>query len=114
MSRNYDTYLQDILEAIHRIESYVENVNRSTFEKEQMRFDAVIRNLEIIGEAVTRVPKSIQKNYPNVSWREIVGFRNRLIHAYFDIDIDIVWDAVQSELPILKTQIQRIIKKIRK
>ena len=74
-----------------------------------MRFDAVVRNLEIIGEAVKRVPNSIRENHPNVAWRQIAGLRDRLIHAYFDIDIDIIWDVVQSELPILKSEIQRIV-----
>ena len=79
------------------------------FETDRMRFDAVIRNLEIIGEAVKRVPNPIRKNHPSVAWRKIAGLRDRLIHAYFDIDIDIIWDIVHSELPILKTQVREII-----
>lgn len=68
MSRTYDTYLQDIVEAINRIESYVQDTTRSAFETERMRFDAVVRNLEVIGEAVKRVPESIRENYPSVAW----------------------------------------------
>lgn len=109
MSRTYDIYLQDIIEAIDRIESYVENTTRSQFESDRMRFDAVVRNLEVIGEAVKRVPNPIRENYPSVAWRKIAGLRDRLIHAYFDIDINIIWDVVQSELPILKSEVQRII-----
>ena len=109
MSRTYDIYLQDIVAAIDRIESYVQDTTRFQFEADRMRFDAVVRNLEIIGEAVKRVPDSIRENYPNVAWRQIAGLRDRLIHAYFDIDIDIIWDVVQSELPILKSEVQRII-----
>ena len=109
MSRTYDIYLQDIVEAINRVESYVQDITRSQFEIDRMRFDAVVRNLEIIGEAVKRVPNSIRENHPNVAWRQIAGLRDRLIHAYFDIDIDIIWDVVQSELPILKSEIQRIV-----
>ena len=109
MSRTYDIYLQDIVEAIKRIESYVQDTNRFQFETDQMRFDAVVRNLEVIGESVKRVPDSIRKNYPSVAWRKIAGLRDRLIHAYFDIDIDIIWDIVQSELPVLKSEIQRIL-----
>lgn len=77
-----------------------------------MRFDAVVRNLEIIGEAVKRVPDSIQENYPSVTWWKIAGLRDRLIHAYFNIEIAIIWDVVQSELPILKNEIQRIINEL--
>ena len=110
MSRNYSLYLQDIAEAIDRIQSYLEGVARDEFETNQMRLDAVIRNLQIIGEAVKKIPDSIQKKYPNIPWQEIAGLRNRVTHAYFNVDINIIWDVVQSELPILKPQVQRIIK----
>ena len=110
MSRNYSLYLQDIAEAIDRIQLYLEGVARDEFETNQMRLDAVIRNLQIIGEAVKKIPDSIQKKYPNIPWREIAGLRNRVTHAYFNVDINIIWDVVQSELPILKPQVQRIIK----
>ena len=109
MLRTSDIYLQDIVEAINRIESYIQDTTRCQFEIDRMRFDAVVRNLEIIGESVKRVPDSIRENYRSVSWRKIAGLRDRLIHAYFDIDIDIIWNIVQSELPILKGEIQRII-----
>ena len=75
MSRTYDIYLQDIVEAINRIESYVQDTTRLQFETDRMRFDAVVRNLEIIGESVKRVPDSIRENYPSVSWRKIAGFK---------------------------------------
>ena len=109
MSRTYDIYPRDIVEVINRIESYVQDTTRLQFETDRMRFDAVVRNLEVIGESVKRVPDSIRENYPSVAWRKIAGLRDRLIHAYFDIDIDIIWDIVQSELPTLKNEIQRII-----
>lgn len=109
MSRNYDLYLQDVVTAIDRIASYIKGVDRGEFEKDQMRLDAVIRNLQIIGEAIRKIPESIQKRYPSIPWREIAGLRNRVTHVYFDVDIDIIWDVVQSELPVLKTQVQRII-----
>ncbi len=110
MSRNYSLYLQDIAEAIDRIQSYLEGVARDEFETNQMRLDAVIRNLQIIGEAVKKIPDSIKKKYPNIPWQEIAGLRNRVTHAYFNVDINIIWDVVQSELPILQPQVQRIIK----
>ena len=110
MSRNYDLYLQDIVTAAARIASYVEGITRSEFEADRMRIDAVIRNLQIIGEAVKKIPDSTQKEYPNIPWQEIAGLRNRVTHVYFDVDINIIWDVVQFELPILKTQIQQILK----
>ena len=110
MSRNYDLYLQDIVEAADRIASYVEGATRGAFEADQMRIDAVIRNLGIIGEAIKKIPDSIRERYPSVAWHNIVGLRNRVIHVYFNVDMDIIWDAVQSKLPMLKTQIQHILK----
>ena len=110
MSRDYDIYLDDILEAIDRIQEYVEDITRDVFAADRMRFDAVIRNLEIIGEAVKGVPDSVRQNYPDVEWRKIAGLRDILIHKYFSINVEIVWDVVDSKLPILKTQLQQIIK----
>ena len=109
MSRNYDLYLQDVVTAADRVASYVEGVTRHEFETDQMRLDAVIRNLQIIGEAIKKIPDSLQKRYPNIPWQGIAGLRNRVTHVYFDVDINIIWDVVHSELPVLKTQIQEII-----
>ena len=110
MSRNYDLYLQDIVEAADRIAFYVEGCTRGEFEADQMRIDAVIRNLGIIGEAVKKIPDSIRERYPSVPWHNIAGLRNRVVHVYFNVDMDIIWDVVQSKLPPLRTQIQQLIK----
>ena len=110
MSRDYDVYLEDILEAIDRIQEYMQGVTRAAFENDRMRFDAVIRNLEVIGEAVKQVPESVRARYSSVEWRKIAGLRDILIHKYFHINIEIVWDVVQSNIPILKTEIQQMIK----
>ena len=110
MSRNYNLYLQDIVEAADRIASYVEGMTRSAFEADQMRIDAVIRNLQIVGEAVKKIPGSIREAYPSIPWHEIAALRNRVIHVYFDVDLNVTWNVVQLELPMLKTQIQQILK----
>ncbi len=110
MSRDYDIYLEDILEAIDRIQEYMQGVNRAAFETDRMRFDAVIRNLEVIGEAVKQAPDSVREKHPSVEWRKIAGLRDILIHKYFNINIEIVWDVVQSNIPILKMEIQQITK----
>ena len=110
MSRDYNLYLHDIVDAADRIASYVEGVTRSEFETDQMRSDAVIRNFEIIGEAVAQIPDSIREGYPSVAWQEIARLRNSVVHVSFDVNLDIIWDVVQFELPMLKTQIQHILK----
>ncbi|RKU13816.1 DUF86 domain-containing protein [Candidatus Poribacteria bacterium] len=112
MSRIYSLYLQDIVEASERIASYVKDVTHSKFETDQMRIDAVIRNLQIIGEAVKKLPDSIRDRYPNIAWQEIAGLRNRVTHVYFNVDINIIWDVVKFELPLLQTQIQQILEEI--
>ena len=110
MSQDFDIYLEDILEAIDRIQEYIQDVTRGTFERDRMRIDAVARNLEIIGEAVKQVPDSVREKYPSVEWRKIAGLRDILIHKYFDVNLEIVWSVVQSNIPILKTEVQQILK----
>lgn len=94
-------YLQHILECIDNIESYVPN-GESDFFSSKLIQDAVIRNLEIVGEATKRVSMDLRSQYPDVPWREMAGLRDVLIHNYFGVDNEIVWNVVTNELPLLK------------
>jgi len=114
MPRDYKAFINDILDAIHRIESYTENLTFDDFSGSQLYQDAVVRNLEIIGEAVKRLPDELIEKYPDIEWKKIAGLRDILIHAYFGIDIEIVWDVIQNKLPELKDQISLILSKIQK
>ena len=102
-------FLQDILESIEKIVQYVQGLTYEQFVQDDKTWDAVLRNLEIIGEAARRVPAAIQVQHPEVPWGQIVALRNRLIHGYFAVDEEIVWDIVTNELPTLRTQIERIL-----
>jgi len=111
MQRDYTAYLNDILKAINKIENYAGNLTLDDFSDSNLYQDAIIRNLEIIGEAVKHIPNTLQKKYPDVEWKKIAGLRDILAHAYFGIDIEIVWDVVQNKLPEFKEQIKLILSK---
>jgi len=105
MPRDYKAYIKDILEAIDRIDSYTTNLTFDDFSESRLYQDAIVRNLEIIGEAVKRLPKKIIEKYPEIEWKKIAGLRDILIHAYFGIDTEIVWDVIENKIPELKDQI---------
>ena len=98
-------YLQDILESISLIEVYTRNLTRSEFLASQEKQDAVIRRLEIIGEATRHLPATITAAHPEVQWPRIIAMRNRLIHAYGRVDLELTWAVVERELPKLRRQV---------
>ncbi len=109
MHREYKAYLRDILEAIDKIERYTENMNFEDFSDNELIQDGVIRNLEIIGEAVKNLPDDIKKDYSEVEWRKIAGLRDILIHAYFGVDLEVIWDIVKNKVSELKGMVREIL-----
>jgi uncharacterized protein with HEPN domain len=103
-----EDYLNHVLDAISSIESYVED-GETAFMYERKTQDAVIRNLEIIGEAVNKLSSNLQASHPDIPWADIVGMRNRLIHGYLTVDLNVVWSTVEEVLPSFKTKIVELL-----
>ena len=109
MPRDYKVYLKDILVACTKIQKFTKAYSSKKFFRDEKTFDAVVRNLQIIGEAAKKVPSQVCSKYPLVEWRKIAGLRDILTHDYFGIDAEIVWDVVRNKIPSLKNQIQKIL-----
>ena len=101
-------YLNDILESIADIKEFTKDISFGNFLKDRKTINAVVRSLEIIGEAANKIPPDIQANYPETSWQEIIGMRNRLIHEYFGVDLDIVWQTIEEDLMPLEQTVKRL------
>lgn len=106
--REWRFYVQDMIGFAEKCLTYTENMDQTGFVASGITYDAVLRNLELIGEAATQIPEDIREKYPAVPWRMIIATRNRLIHGYLGIDDDIVWSIVQDELPSLVSELRRI------
>ncbi|WP_353571624.1 DUF86 domain-containing protein [Candidatus Albibeggiatoa sp. nov. BB20] len=103
--RNEQLLIADILESIGKIQRYLKDMSYETFVNDEKTIDAVVRNFEIIGEAANQMPKTFTKRYPAIPWRDLSDFRNVLIHAYFGVDLQMVWQIFELDLDTLKEQI---------
>jgi uncharacterized protein with HEPN domain len=112
MKKDDAVYLHHILVAIERIEAYSEGVTFQGFLEAEIVQDGVVRQLEIIGEASRNLSQELIQRHPEVPWREIIGLRNRIAHAYYNIDQGVVWDIVQGDLPSLKRDAAGILKEV--
>ena len=112
MSRLPRLRLLDIQDAIDRVFEYVEGMDYGTFLSDQKTQDAVARNIEIIGEASRALPGELRERADSIPWQDIVGMRNVVIHEYFGILPDVVWDVIQHEFPVLRDQIVQLLAEI--
>lgn len=108
MKRDYKLYLQDIKDCINKIQEYVKNINEEQFCKDEKLQDAVIRRLEIIGEASSSIPRSLKENNKEIPWYKLSEFRNFISHSYFDASLKRIWEIVKTDIPKLKIQFQNI------
>jgi len=105
-------YLNDIIESIADIREFTAGMMRESFANDKKTIKAVVRSLEVIGEAASKLPKHIIETHSEISWPEIVGMRNRLLHEYFGVDLDIVWQTLEEDLEPLNTTVKKIIEEI--
>ena len=114
MPRDYGLYLDDIAEAIKKVLKYTRDLDFDEFEQDERTVDAVIRNLEIIGEAAGHLPEELRARAPGIEWRKVVALRNVLSHAYFSVSLPLVWDVVQNKLVPLSNACEKLIQTVDK
>ena len=112
MTRTYADYLRDILDMITKVQRFVSGVDMAEFEANEEKVFAVIRALEVIGEAVKYIPETERERYPQIPWRAIAGMRDKLIHGYFVVSVNRVWATVQQDLPPLQQVVTQMLEKL--
>jgi len=107
MSRDLRLYLEDIWESMEKIEEYLRDLTQEDFFEKSSLQDAVIRRLSMIGEAARSIPEEFRQKYPDIPWKRIVGIRNIIIHEYFGVNLERIWEVAKNDLPALKPLIAR-------
>ncbi len=114
MKREFLDYIEDIIEAIDSIEKFIKDIDCEEFILDDKTASAIIRKLEIIGEAVKKIPKNIKNDYSQIPWKDIAGMRDKLIHDYFGVDLKRVWKTAKKDVPKLKILFKKILKNYQK
>jgi len=106
---DFRVYIQDILEAIQRIDEYLTGITFEEFSKDNKTIDAVVRNFAVIGEAARNVPVSVKRKHPEIAWKRMSGMRDKVIHEYFGVDPHILWDTSKIDLPASKQLLKELL-----
>jgi len=114
MTRDYTDYIDDILNSIEEIEEFIKGMDFEKFNDERKTINAVIRSLEVMGEAATKIPTDTREKFPGIPWIKMAGMRNKLIHEYFGVDLEIVWTVCTEEIPPIKPLLIEIQDNIKK
>ena len=110
--RNSDVFFQDIIDACTSIQDYTRSYTFEQFSNDNKTIDAVVRNLEIIGEAANRLPKDFTDQHPKIEWVKIIGLRNRIVHEYFGVDLQMIWQILKKDLPAFKASLKDILSQL--
>ena len=105
--RNWTLYFNDMIDCCYKIQTYTEGFDIDSFENTGLNFDATIRNFQILGEAASNIPDEIVNLLPEVDWENIIAMRHKIVHGYFGIRIEILWDAVQTKIPDLEQKLEK-------
>ena len=111
MSRDWTFYVEDILDSAHRIQRYTQGMTLEAFRVNEMVYDAVVRNLEIIGEAAKHLPDEAKAMMPDIEWSKAAAFRDVIAHHYFGLNIHIIWDVVQNKVPAIVAAAEALLKR---
>lgn len=114
MIRDYGDYLNDILDAIDETAEFTEGMSFEAFARDRKTINAVVRSLEVLGEAAKRIPDDLRAQWPDVPWKRMAGMRDKLIHEYFGVDLSIVWTVIKDELPPIRPEIERLLRRLKK
>ena len=109
MKRTYKDYLLDILSSIQEIEEFIAGMTFEEFVQDRKTVNAVIRSLEVMGEAAKKIPSEMRNRYPEIPWKYIAGMRDKLIHEYHGVDLEIVWEVIEKEIPPLRPKLEKIL-----
>ena len=112
--RDHKLFIKDIIAAMESIEEFVGNMALNELQADEKTSSAVIRKFEIIGEAVKYMPNNVKEKYKDIQWKSMAGMRDRLIHAYFGIDYNLVWAAIKNEIPKLKPKLKKVLSSMEK
>lgn len=111
-AKDDSVYIRHISDSIERIEKYLKDIDEDEFARNTLIQDAVIRQLAIIGEAGKRIPHDLRKRHKDIPWKDVVGMRDKLIHDYFGVDLQAVWDTATIDIPELKKEVKKILKEL--